>query len=232
MVIKNNNAFITGISVFHGSNSHTAIPNVGINVPAVHVGYRFYYGGKESPVSAEAIALAKTKWRFNMRAAIGINEQGTSTDATDGPKFPVYISGLYFSKRVGVINKLSLGVEGWYNTGVYTYIEAHNENYKNAHTASMAAQGVIAHEFLFNHFTLLTQGGVYFYNPFYKQQYKDFYNGDLKAQLKTRITAKLGIQYYFKNIFGSERNQLFIGTYVKTNFGQADFWENGIGFQF
>lgn len=230
--LKNKNAIVTGFSVFHGSNAHTAIPNVGINVPALHLGYRFGYGKNLEASNVEAMELHQPKWHFSLRVALGINEQGTSTNATDGPKYPIYLSGLYLSKRVGAINKLSFGVEGWYNTGVYAYIESHNEKNKNSHAASMAAQGVVAHEFLFNHFTLLAQGGLYFYNPFYRQQYKDFYNGDLKAQLKTRITAKLGIQYYFKNIFNSEGKQLFVGTYVKTNFGQADFWENGIGFQF
>ncbi len=88
------------------------------------------------------------------------------------------------------------------------------------------------HEFLLGHFSLLAQGGVYLYNPFYRDEYKEFYNGDTKAKIKTYITAKLGVQYYIKNITLKDKHQLYVGSYIKTNFGQADFFETGLGWQF
>jgi hypothetical protein len=46
------------------------------------------------------------------------------------------------------------------------------------------------------------------------------------------IPARLGFQYYAKDAFLSPKNNWFAGIYIKTNLGQADFLESGIGYQF
>ena len=92
---------------------------------------------------------------------------------------------------------------------------------------------MLGNEFLFGHVSMVTQGGLYLYNPFYRDQYKEIYfEGDTKAWLKTWITARLGFQYYLRDAVLHPRQNLFVGWYVKTNFGQADFMEVSLGYLF
>lgn len=219
-------------AVLHGSNSHLTLPNVGINIPVAGINMQYGFEDHNSvPVQAKDDDYNK-KIRINVRLALGLNEQGTSVSPVNGPKYPIYIASVFATKKVGYINKLQAGLEAYYNTGVHDYITSHKMYPDNEKQTSYALVAVGGHEFLLGHLGVLTQAGVYLYNPFYKDEYKNFYNGDVKAKLKTIFTAKLGVQYYIKNINVKDKNQLYVGCYIKTNFGQADFFETGIGYQF
>lgn len=230
--LNSKNDLLLGANIFHGSNSHTVIPNLGVNMPGVSIGYRYNFRSAARVTNVDSVLRYSRKPKLNVRFALGINEQGNSVNAVNGPKYPIYLAGIFISKKFSPINRVGSGIEVWYNAGVESYIQSHQSDFSDSRKAAWACQYTLSHEFLFSHFSLLTQGGIYLYNPFYKSEYKNFYNGNNKAFIKTIVTAKLGVQYYFKNVIKNNEAMLFIGTYVKTNFGQADFWENGIGFQF
>ena len=225
------NAFVN-VAAVHGSNSHLTLPNVGINIPAAGLGVQYHFLDNKKPERQLKDSTFNKKIHFNVRIGLGLNEQGTSVSPVDGPKYPIYIGSLFITKKVGYINKLQLGFEGYFNTGVYDYITSHKTYAENQKEKSYALLFIAGHEFLIGHFSVLAQGGFYLYNPFYRDEYKEFYNGDTKAKIKTYITAKLGVQYYIKNITLKDKNQLYAGCYIKTNFGQADFFETGLGWQF
>ena len=229
-----NNKFEPYISltVFHGSNSHLALPNVGVNVNTIGAGVRYNIHPPNKDLKVIRDSVYNRKIHFNIRIGLGLNEQGSSVAAVNGPKYPIYIGSLFITKKFGYINKVQFGLEGYYNTGVYDFITAHKTYTDHEKQKSSALIMILGHEFLLAHFSLLAQGGIYLYNPFYKDEYTLFYNGDTKAKIKTIITAKIGMQYYLKDATKHDHNQLYIGCYIKTNFGQAEFFETGLGYQF
>lgn len=219
-------------NVLHGSNLHLALPNLGVNLPAIGAGVQYALPGLKHTVADKVRPAFDKKIHFNIKAGLGINEQGSSTAPTNGPKYPIYMAALSVAKKYSYVNKVSAGIEGYYNTGVYDFIVTQNLFKNHEREKSYAAYLFAGHEFLFGHFSLSTVVGGYLYNPFYKSEYLLYYSDDFKAKIKTTVVFKLGVQYYFWNAHTRDKYQLYISSYVKTNFGQADFWENSIGWQF
>lgn len=219
-------------SAYHASNAHYQLPNIGINISAASLAVRYH------PHPAQIIIKDKTpiannkKIHFNARLGLGINERGKSTGPTGGPKRLTYLTQLYLTKNLAPINKMQAGFEFAYSTGTYDTI-FHGDFYsKKQRLRSCIGVFFLGHEFLMGHFSLLTQGGIYFYNPFQRELAKREKLTNTKEKLKTLFIARLGFQYYFKNIIFNHSNQFYTGIYVKTNFGQADFLDLGLGYTF
>lgn len=227
-------ALSTSVSfnILHSSNSHVALPNVGLNTDAIAVGVRYSFSKKILPVNLPAKPAYSKKLHFNINLGLGINEQGSSTIAVNGPKYPIYIASLFFTKKLSYVNKLQFGIEGYFNTGVYDFIVSQDLYGDHQKQKSYAGYVFAGDELLLNHFGIVGQLGLYVYNPFYRDQHSLYYEDDLISNIKTSLVLKLGINYYIWNPYQKDKNALYVGTYVKTNFGQADFWETCIGWQF
>lgn len=230
--LKKNISLISRACIYHSSNAHTALPNVGLNVPLIGIGIRYLPRDEPAIVKRDSAFKFDKKIHFNARLGLGINEQGSSTAPTNGPKYPIYITSLFITKNITPVNKLQAGIEGWYNTGVYDYITSQDFYAENQKINSMALVFFVGHEFLFGHFSLVAQGGIYIHNPFYKEKLKRGSNESPMAKLKTIFPARLGYQYYLFDATVKHRHNLFIGVYIKTNLGQADFLDTGIGYTF
>ena len=219
-------------NILHSSNSHVALPNVGLNTLAAGVGIRYLFAKKTVPVSLPLKPAFSKKIHLNINIGLGINEQGSSTIAVNGPKYPIYIASLFFTKKLSYVNKLQLGIEGYFNTGVNDFIVSQNLYFDDQKKKSYAGYIFAGDEFLLHHFGIVGQLGFYVYNPFYRDQHNLYYDNNLVSYIKTSVVLKLGFNYYIRNPHLKDNNQLYFGSYVKTNFGQADFWENCIGWQF
>jgi len=217
------------LTLLHSSNSHFKLPNVGMNLPVITLGARYNFSNSKV-IPTEHIQLPEfKKIRFNLRLALGMNESGSSTTPVNGPKYPIYLASLTVSKMYSPVNKVSAGVEAWYNKGVYDFIVSQEFYDNDRHKKSTAAAIVLGHEFLMGRWGLVTTGGIYFYNPFYKDRLRQNETEGLKDHLKSIIPARLGVQYHLKNTNYSVNKNIFLGIYIKSNFGQADFLETGLG---
>lgn len=221
-----------GISILHASNSHFKLPNVGMNLPALLFGVRYNFNHPAQQPADTAQIRSSGKIRWNFRLALGMNESGSSTSPVNGPKYPIYLASASISKMYSPINKVSLGIEAWYNKGVYDFIIAQEFYKDDRHLKAMAVSLNLGHEFLMGKIGIVTTGGVYLYNPFFKDKLKRDQKTGIKDKLKSHIPARLGVQYHLKNTHFNDRNNLFVGIYIKSNFGQADFLESGVGMVF
>ena len=227
------NWWLTGkAALIHSSNSHYKLPNLGINLPEVALGVRYRFANDKVPLSDSIQLEHYKKIRFNVRMALGINESGSSTSPVNGPKYPIYLGSVTISKMFSPINKVSAGIEVWYNKGVYDFIVSQEFYDSKRHQRSTSAAIVLSHEFLMGHWGLVTTGGIYLYNPFYRERLKRDEIDGFKDKLKSHIPARLGIQYHLKNTNYRDSKNAFVGVYIKSNFGQADFLEMGWGWIF
>lgn len=205
-----------GASIYHFSNAHTQLPNVGMNIPIAEVGIirHFYYG---SPVPKKAPDTVKTRitWQKNIRIICGWHEMGETTTPTNGIKYPVYGLGFGLNRNHSDIHRWYAGIEYNYYTSFRDYI-THQELYKNVLLNSSTGLIYIGHEFVLGHIGLDTQCGLYLWNPLITDRYSksDF--------LKTISSNKLGINYYFSELM-SARYNAYLGIHIKANFGQADY---------
>ena len=176
-----------GAGVYHCSNSHYQLPNLGINLPFASAGLRYHIRPLNFLFGSRSIEKDST-YHFQVRLAVGHNEQGASTFPVNGPKYPIYLGAFYVTRYLTPVNKF--------------------------------------------HFSMLINGGIYFYNPVYHEKLRRENDKDFKKQLKGWITARLGFQYYLKDATIYHKNNFYAGVYIKTNLGQADFLETGIGYAF
>ena len=91
----------------------------------------------------------------------------------------------------------------------------------------------LGHEFILRHFSLVTQLGGNIYNPFRVKLSKlNKVGKDIKTLLTLHVNTKLGFQYYIFDPEKTTKNNIFLGFFIKANFGQADFVETAIGYTF
>ncbi len=219
-------------SILHCSNAHFSLPNAGINLPLLSLGFRYRISPATLVNNQEENNITDKKPKLNFRVALGINEQGGTTGPVNGPKYAVYLASAYIYRHYTPVARWQMGLEGYYNNGTYTFITSQRYYTENERWKSTSLLYILGHEYIFGHLGFVTQGGFYLYNPFGKDRYKDLEEPDVRDFLKTLFTARLGANYYFFSTFDRKHKNIFAGCYVKTNFGKADFLELSAGYNF
>ncbi len=231
--INKNMTISGGISVFHFSNGHYQLPNVGLNLPCVNISFKYLPQQMPEKFFQQTNKNILKKTLLNIYAGVGFHEFGSSVRPTNGPKYPVYIGSIYLSKRYNTVSNVQAGIYTNYYTSFYDYIINQEFYSTKQHLKSYTLVAFLGHEYLLGRVGFVIQGGIYAYNPFKR----DFVNLDgekisTATKLKLLNTNKLGMQYYFKNPIKSSKNKLFVGMFIKANLGQADFFEMGAGYTF
>ncbi|HEY4789178.1 MAG TPA: acyloxyacyl hydrolase [Bacteroidales bacterium] len=222
-----------GIAVSHASNGHYQVPNLGINLPSVFIGLIYHPDVFTGKFLRREISVPPSKVRFNVRAGIGVHELARTLGPVGTPKYAVYVTDFYLSKRFGKVSNVQAGLEINHYNSFYNYI-VKNDFFKDGQQLKATVfTAFLAHELMIGRFSLLTQGGINLYNRFY-DQYILMYKSEqgLKSELKKYISTRLGTQYYLFDPRYCTRNNIFVGAYIKANFGQADFICTQIGFVF
>jgi hypothetical protein len=221
----------TGFTFHHASNSHTGLPNVGINIPMLQFGAVYYLKKNDSFYEAPKPKFEfQKKIQFNFRLALGLNRFGSEVGPSNGPYYPIYLASIYLDKRVSAINNVQFGIDTYYNSGYRFYLESQQPPELEANFVNSSVISIwIGNEFLIGHLGLILQVGYNLYNPFLKY----FVNLDESINsIKAYVPGRIGAQYYLKDQFHGARKNAFIGIYIKSNMGQADFLEFSLGYKF
>lgn len=222
-----------GIAVFHASNGHYQVPNLGINLPTLFVGLVYHPQAFPKHFERRQIETLPSKLKFNMRVGLGVHELARTLGPVGTAKYAIYVTDFYLSRRYGKVSNVQAGLEINHYNSYYNYIVKNNFFEGQQKLKASVFTAFLAHELLIGRFSLLTQGGINVYNRFY-DQYILMYKSEqgIKSDLKKYISTRLGIQYYFWNTPSSSKSKLFVGTYIKANFGQADFICTQLGIEF
>lgn len=223
-----------GVSASHYSDAHYQLPNFGMNIPAVNIGVKYF--PKTFPTAHykyDSLRGHSKKFLFNMRFGIGYHEFGTVVKPTGGPKYPIYIAAAYLSKRLNTIFNLQFGINYNYYTSYYDFIVSQDYYTTNQHFKSSSIITFVGIEFLIGNFGFTGQLGTYLYNEFYKElQDLRTIEARWKYEASRYITARLGAQYYIFNPIKTTKLNPWIGAFLKTVGGAADFAEISIGCAF
>lgn len=232
--VNKNLVFTYGLSAIHCSNGHTQLPNVGLNLFTAQAGLRFTK--QQTTFTHELVSQQKNKLSYAVKMGIGMHEFGTTEKAVGGPKYPSYHLSLWVNKPFKNIHIVQAGFTLAYYSSFYDYITLQHVYTNNQKIKACTGVAFVGHEFVFGKFSLCTQLGIYFYNPFFIEQKKIEGTWHATSQkLEAINTNRLGLMYYpFKkhNTLNNLKNQLHFGAFIKANLAQADLFEYSVGYVF
>lgn len=224
----------TGVRFQHSSNSHTALPNVGANVPAFHLGTRYEISKKTSSSSISKLKSSiPNTWQLGGRFEYGIYELGETTSPTNGLLYSVYTAAIYTQKNTGNIGRVRLGVEGYYNRGFRDLLET--IEYNNGDVSFMNSSIItpfIGYEFLYGRWALYTQLGYNIQNTGLAYWIDGTTEGTTMDQLKKVISGRYGVHCYLLNPYDQPSWNMYIGMHIKSMVLQADFLAFTVGAHF
>ncbi len=218
-----------GISMFHFSNGHYRLPNVGANIPSVNIGLSYFPKAVPGFYKHDSITKPTKKILINFLLGYGRHEFGSATQPTGGPRYPVVQAGLYLSKRVRRISNVHAGLFFTYYTDFYDFI-INQEFFDEQQRLKSSVVTIFAgHEFMIGKFGLITQMGFNIYTPFKKKLYKSEDNNNWTSLY---ISNKIGVQYYIFDPTVHARKNVYFGLYIKTISASADFAQAAVGYTF
>ncbi len=224
-----------GASIFHCSNSHIRVPNIGANLISFSAGLSWLNEGSarlDRNFKPSSESMASGKWRPVLQVGIGLQEAQGTTDPRGGGLYHTMISGLYASRLSGSGNgRISLGMIVSYSTYYRIFILT-QELFpaEEAIQKSMTGTLFIGREWIFGKFGLFLQAGYNVYAPFIKA-FSNIKDLPGPGWLGQHTSNRFGYRYYPLGI-SKKRNMPFTGVAVKANGGTAEYLELSAGFIF
>ena len=197
-----NSSLSLGIDMTHFSNGGFKMPNYGINIPYISVGYGRRLGKKIEYTENTTSNFPINKWLYNVFGMYSRN----SVMPIGGKSYPVYGTGFsvrrYFGQKAGIefdLDFISKQVIFSYEPSIpKTQLDILQIGFYTAYLVPL------------NNFNFVLGMGVYL---------KDNFHTD------DTIYTRIGCRYQFKNGLTSSFN-------LKTHFGRADYLEFGLGYTF
>lgn len=218
-------------SIWHSSNGHTALPNVGMNSPLVQLSYQYRFENGHLPDTSlsSATFLTQRSWTTLLYGALGWNEAGGTVRPTNAPRYFKYLGGIGVGLRVRQIHRWTLSLEGYYDQTNRIWNESQEWTSDNPVWQSSVVMLMLGHEFIYQRFGLLINAGLNIYNPTLQhieasQGKTSFFN-----QVKVYMPGRFAMRYYFSHPWRRAASG-FAQISIKSHFGQADYLEFGIGY--
>ena len=225
-----------GFGFLHSSNSHTTLPNYGLNSVMVSLAAQFAINryDPDFALKQEKKPIDKTKHYFlQTRVGLGWHELGGTWAPIGGPDYPVHTfslsTGILFKQQL----KLKLGFnyrfyQSFYDFILKTQFPGFGENPKSEASNVNIFVGA---EFLIGHVGMDVEVGFNIYKPFYEQiNYRWEFNEGFKYFRNKYIATRLGLKYYIINTNRLPRHNVFLGSHINANFGKADFMDISMGY--
>jgi hypothetical protein len=222
--INEKTSLLAGLRVVHCSNSHYQVPNLGMNIITAYVGILINTKPLIEKPEPSMLNIPKSRIHLNFRSGIGIHELAKTVGPVGTPKYAIYVNDIYLSKRYGKLSNVHAGLEVKYYNSFYNYIVDNDFYPEKKKIKATVFTAFLAHELMIKRFSLVTQGGINLYNKFYSDYMNQFLSErGFKLELKKIFSTRLGVQYYLLDPKYCSRTNVFLGAYIKANFGQADF---------
>lgn len=251
----NNIDWRVGLGYSHHSNGHTRLLNQGYNsfLLSFSANIKNPLNSAET-ISGETISEhKKTVYNyFSFRGGLG---QNVFALAFNDKKNVYTIAGEY-GKVYNNTFKVGVGFYYRFYQHYYDYIKGNEslvqdgkefDYFRNDPWKYSTNLGVSLHgEIFLNHVGIDVQLGYNFHKPAYKIEWqinegwdnppREIPDGwmlgelDSKFKKKYRISSRLGIKYYLIGMEKAPKNNIYIGTNLNANLGQADFTELSVGY--
>lgn len=193
----------TGIGITHFSNASFHVPNLGVNMPGLFLGYQFASKTKtRTPLLADT--MLDMPWTVN--ASMAFNERSLANPHN----FIIGHIGLVKRKRLNTARSWRWGGDLFFDK-THQFMDYPDASLKGLTPKQMTEVGVRAgYEWRIAKLDLCTDVGVYVYKP---------------SKNKAFTYQVIGLNYHLTQ-------KLFVQSALKIHFGTADFFEWGVGYKF
>ncbi|MEQ9187346.1 MAG: acyloxyacyl hydrolase [Cryomorphaceae bacterium] len=224
------NAITAQASYWHSSNAHTTLPNVGMNTPMLMLGFEHFFWIEDVFVidTTHKSFTLPAQWGIIARLGLGRNEAGGTVRPTNGSKYHKQLLAVGASYRYKTIHRLSFNIEAYHDETYALWNETMQWSQNSRFLGASALMFMVGHEFIYGHFGMVIQAGVNVYNPTLGRLIGEVERPTFSNQLKRYVPGRFALRYYVnkdENSLGS----VFLQAAVKSNMGQADFLELGLG---
>jgi len=248
-----------GLGYAHHSNGHTRLPNQGYNSFLVSFSADIKSNSKTKPIDHQPDEPYKKSISdyYIVNFGVGIN---ALSESFDDKKEVYNVSAEYgkiinntFKLGVGFYYRFYQNYYDYIKNNESLVQEGRDFEYLKKHPFWNATNfGLTVNaELLLNHIGIDVQFGFNIHKPAYRIDWTlnqgfgvvprtvpEIYNGgkyalgelDTYYELKRLVSGRFGIKYY---VIGSNKNpkhDFYIGTFINSNFGQADFTEMSLGY--
>lgn len=183
----------------HMSNGGYSMPNFGINLPTISVGYSYFLNNREIDYGINHEIPKFKKLTYDFSFSIGVKENYP----TNGEKYNVFKISAYGIYRQSYKTGWVVGFDGFNDLSLKGIQERDNLERKDVKRIGL----ITGHELHVGRFSLVTLLGTYCYKPFKRDGL--FYQ-------------RYGFKYYFNP-------KIYAGVMLKTHLGVADNIEWNLG---
>lgn len=194
--------FSFGFDISHFSNGAAKLPNLGLNLPYLSIGYTRFNKVTTNTYIKKPVLFSK-KWSYLAFGFLAPKQ----VYPTGGRTAPVYGVSVFTQKRLTPLSGIEIGIDLISN-------QTHFDIYKEIEKTQLT----------------VLQIGIYGGYLFHLNNRLNFYTG-MGVYVKNTLNPsgfiynRLGIRYV-----GEKRFLLNVG--IKANFAKADYFEYGIGYRF
>ncbi len=195
----------TGLTFIHYSNGNTKAPNNGINLFGINVGVNYNFNPKEKEYQYHEKSTFKEPIKYNLILRGGANE----ADVINSGLYPFFTASFYADKRLSHLSAVQLGTDVFVSEFLKEYVKYKNAvDEENNNPNEYVRVGIVAgHELFINKLSVITQLGVYVYDP---------------VDFESVIYERIGLKRYF--------GQKWFGTVsLKAHAARAEAVEFGVG---
>ncbi len=198
----------SGLMITHFSNAAFKVPNMGVNV----IGWTLGFGYLPHP--ERALRLTPDSVSTNAMKPYSLHFSGAFTlkevQLPGGRKHPGAVFSAYLSRRLNAKSAVTFGADLTLNSAEKLLISRDTTLAGDRKPDFKRAALTLGHElYISNRLSLLSQAGIYFYQPY---------------RAEAPLYLRNGLKYYFHpDVYG--------GIMLKTHYGTADFLEWTVGFK-
>ncbi|HSZ24136.1 MAG TPA: acyloxyacyl hydrolase [Cytophagaceae bacterium] len=192
-----------GIGLTHISNGALKRPNFGINLPTIHAGIGININDDGLYKKRDSVLTFKRKTHLYLSTFAGLKE----VYPVNGPKYFLCGVNAYAERRLNRKSGINIGMDFSYDYSKAIEIVRDSINVRNTFINLNQVAIIAGHELYLNKLSLLTQMGVYLFDP---------------THLSRTYYQKVGLKYYISD-------KMFVGMALKIHLGVADWVEWGVG---
>ena len=226
---KNKFALKLGVGIAHQSNSHTKIPNKGMNSYFIGISGQFFNAEtvkKPNRISNASFAGKNTIIQF--RNGVGFHEQSEEEGPRTNTVKPVYSTAISYGFIKNEHVKWTIGA-------TYRFYQHYYDHLSNNEIANLDGNQVLESsnflifggvELLMNHVGLDGELEVNLYKPFFNAFNP---SRNLISTMRQILSTRTGLNLYLFDANSFQSYNVYTGVHVNTNLGRADFMEISLG---
>jgi len=198
----------------HHSNGRVELPNLGINVLGLKLGLKYYSQAKQDLVKHDFKQQIDKKPKLQINIGFARSELSAPIN---GPKYPVYIIGLFGQHRTSLKSKWLYGIEASYFESTHRFILNNQSHQEKEFLTSSRLSPYVGYEHIIGQLGIVGMLGAYAYGPF---------------KVEAPISTKMGFKYYVLPTENRFSKEIFIAGYLKAHYAKAEYLEVNLGYTF